>query len=120
MPPEVERELRAVARQEGRTSSQVLARLIDEGLRVRRFPGITFVDGPGGRRAHLAGTGFDVWEVIALYRAYGEDGARLLGDHHGLERRDLEIALAYAAAHRDEIDGVIAENERTGRMSAPA
>ncbi len=120
VPPEVARELRAVARQEGRTFSQVLARLLEEGLRMRRFPGIAFIDGPQGRRAHLAGTGFDVWEVVALYRAYGEDAARLFGDHPGLERRELEIALAYAAAYHDEIDTLIAENEQAAQMYSVA
>jgi len=105
------RALQEIARAEGRTISQVLARLVDEGVRMRRFPGIIFSDSLRGRRAHCAGTGFDVWEVIALYRAYGEDAARLLKDHPALERRELEVAVAYAAAYRDEIDQLIAENE---------
>ncbi|MBM3471502.1 MAG: hypothetical protein FJX73_12040 [Armatimonadetes bacterium] len=111
---ENERQLRALARQERRTVSQVLARLVEEGLRMRRHPGITFVDGPQGRRAHLAGTGFDVWEVVALHRAYEGDVARLLGDHSGLDRREIEIAVAYGEAHRDEIDGFLTENDQAG------
>jgi uncharacterized protein (DUF433 family) len=87
---------------------------------MRRLPGIVFIDGPQGRRAHLAGTGFDVWEVVALYKAYGGDAARLLSDHPGLERRELEIALAYAAAYRDEIDTLIAENEQAAQMYSDA
>jgi uncharacterized protein (DUF433 family) len=87
---------------------------------MRRFPGIVFIDGPQGRRAHLAGTGFDVWEAVALHRAYGGDVARLLDDHPGLERREMEIALAYAAAHRDEIDTLIAENEQAAQMHSVA
>jgi len=111
---ENERQLRALARQERRTVSQVLARLVEEGLRMRRHPGITFVDGPQGRRAHLAGTGFDVWEVVALHRAYEGDVARLLGDHPGLDRREIEIAVAYGEAHSDEIDGFLNENDQAG------
>lgn len=115
---EVTRELRAIARAEGRTVSQVLARFVDEGIRMRRFPGIVFIDGPGGRRAHLAGTGFDVWEIVALFRAYREDAARLLGDHPALERRDLGGAVAYARAYPEEIDQLIADNERHAQMLA--
>ncbi len=110
------RALQEIARAEGRTVSQVLARLVDEGVRMRRFPGIIFNDGLRGRRAHCAGTGFDVWEVIALYRAYGEDAARLLRDHPALERRELEVAVAYAAAYRDEINQLIAENEHQAEV----
>jgi uncharacterized protein (DUF433 family) len=115
---EITRELQAIARAEGRTVSQVLARLADQGIRMRRFPGIVFIEGPRGRRAHLAGTGFDVWEIVALYRAYGEDAPRLLSDHPALERRELELAIAYAQAYRDEIDQLIAENEQQIRMPA--
>jgi uncharacterized protein (DUF433 family) len=39
---------------------------------MRCCPGILFADGPTGRRARVAGTGLDVWEVIATYRSVGE------------------------------------------------
>jgi hypothetical protein len=38
-------------------------------------PLIRFADGPAGRRARLLGTGKDVWEVIAVVRDNGGDGA---------------------------------------------
>ncbi len=109
---DVMRELQAIARAESRTVSQVLARFVEEGIRMRRFPGIVFIDGPQGRRAHVAGTGFDVWEVVALYRAYGGDVDRLLQDHPILDRRELELAAAYAKAYPQEVDHLIVDNEQ--------
>lgn len=85
---------------------------------MRRFPGLVFIDGPRGRRAHLAGTGFDVWEVVALYRAYGGEADRLLRDHPALERRELEMAVAFARAYPEEIDEVIVDNERQTQQYA--
>lgn len=116
---EVHRELRGIARAEGRSVSEVLARLAEQGVRMRRFPGLVFIDGPGGPRAHLAGTGFDAWELVALFRAYGGDVARLLRDHPALERRELELALEYAKAYPEEIDQFIADNEAQARGLAP-
>ena len=42
-------------------------------MRMRSAPGVLFADGPAGRRAVIAGTGLDVWEVIAAWRAADED-----------------------------------------------
>ena len=36
---------------------------------MRRAPGIVFADGPAGRRAAVGGTGLDVWEIVATWRA---------------------------------------------------
>ena len=51
--------------------STLAVELIDEGLKMRRFPGIVVREGPTGRRAGLA-KGPDVWEVVRdLKRAHG-------------------------------------------------
>ena len=47
--------------------------LLQEAVRMRRVPGISFVDSITGRRPVLAGTGLDVWEVIATWKAAGRD-----------------------------------------------
>lgn len=120
IPADVQDELLAMARVEGRTISQMLARLVDEGIRMRRFPGIVFAYGPAGRRAHLAGTGLDVWEAVGLYRAYGQDASRLVGDHPILVPPALELSLAYARAYPDEIEQALADNARQAQTYAPA
>jgi uncharacterized protein (DUF433 family) len=40
---------------------------------MRTVPGILFADGPTGRRAVVAGTRLDVWEVIAAWQEGGQD-----------------------------------------------
>ncbi len=60
------------------TKAKRRTRTSDEEIRTRRVPGIVFVDGATGRRAALAGTGLDVWEVIATWQEGGKsyDGQR--------------------------------------------
>jgi hypothetical protein len=47
-------------------SAGVLA-ILDEAIRMTRAPGIVFVEGRGGRRAAIAHSGFEVWEIIATW-----------------------------------------------------
>jgi hypothetical protein len=100
----------AAARQ---TSVSALAeQLIEEGLRMRRHPLVTFRDGPAGRRASLAG-GPDVWELVG--GMVGGDvpveervarAVRLFG----VTAEQVSAALDYYAAYPDEIDLAIAAN----------
>src|SRR5215471_21043321 len=61
----------------GRDFSATANELLSEALKMRRCPGILFADGATGRRARIAGTGLDVWEVIATYRSLGNKLKRL-------------------------------------------
>jgi len=54
----------------GASVAGLAQRLIDEGLRMADHPGVTFKDGPSGRRATLA-YGPDVWEVKPGHPAAG-------------------------------------------------
>jgi len=78
---------------------------------MRRCPGIVFADGPSGRRARIAGTGLEVWEIIATYKSLGSDFERLRQAYHWLTETQLRAALGYYAAYRDEIDALVEENE---------
>ena len=42
-----------------------VTKLHSEAVKMRRAPGIVFADGPSGRRAVVAGSGLDVWEIMA-------------------------------------------------------
>ena len=87
---------------------------IDEGLRMRRFPGIVFRDGPTGRRAGLA-NGPDVWEVVRdLKMARGADRqpVDVVAEETGLAIRQVDLAADYYAAFPDEIDSRIATDAR--------
>ncbi len=74
-------------------------------------PLVRFADGPAGRRARLVGTSKDVWEVIAVVRDNGGDGAetaRYLEIPLGL----VQAAIAYYGAYTTEIDQFIELNEQ--------
>ena len=64
------------------------ADLLTEAEKMRRVPGIIFADGPTGRRARIAGTGLEVFEVIASYRGMGQDWERLKKAFHFLAAAD--------------------------------
>jgi hypothetical protein len=73
LPSWIQGELKRLAAGERRSLSAVVRDLLEEALRMRRCPGIVFVDGPTGRRPVLAGTGLEVWEVVKAYKDCGED-----------------------------------------------
>ena len=80
------------------------ADLLTEAEKMRRVPGIIFADGPTGRRARIAGTGLEVFEVIASYRGMGQDWERLKKAFHWLSDDQLRAALTYAETFLDEIN----------------
>ncbi len=95
-----------------RSRSDVIAELIRLGLDVLRYPGITFVEGPAGLRAHIAGSGLDVWEVVMVHRAHKGAEEATLKHLRQLSRRQLKSALAYFQDHRQEIDAILADHTR--------
>lgn len=84
--------------------STMVVELVSEGLRMRRAPGVVFVDGPVGRRPVIAGTGLDVWEVIAAWHEVGRDYRRLRAAYDWLTEPQLRAALSYYEAYPAEID----------------
>lgn len=94
------------------SSSALAEELIEEGLRVRRHPLITFRDGRSGRRAALVG-GPDVWEVVSGIVGgdvpVEERVPRAVGLFN-LSMEQVDAALGYYASYTDEIDAAIATN----------
>lgn len=90
-------------------------RLLEETEKQRRVPGIIFVDGAAGRRARIACTGIEVFEVIRTYRAIGEDRPQLSETYDWLSEKQLEAALAYYEAYPEEIDKWLRAGERLER-----
>ncbi|MBM3471506.1 MAG: DUF433 domain-containing protein [Armatimonadetes bacterium] len=108
---EVDAEVRDIARRDDRPLGRVINELLDRALRMRRFPGIVFVEGPGGVRAHLSGSGLDVWEIVALAHAYGSP-EKVREALPALSEADMRLALAYGGTYPDEIEDRIRRNER--------
>ena len=78
--------------------------LLADALKMRRVPGIVMVDGPTGRRAVVAGSGLDVWEIIATWQACERDEQQLAENYPWLTTPQLRAALAYYELYPDEID----------------
>lgn len=110
---ELRRQLGAQAAAEDTTVTELIERLVREGLASAAHPGIVFKPGPAGRRAALAG-GPDVWEVVSALRdAAGSEAKRVatVAAQLGVHERQVLIALEYAAAHRAEVEARVAAND---------
>jgi|SRR5579871_5459476 len=80
---------------------------LSEAERMRRVPGIIFVDGATGRRARVVGSGIEVFEVAWVYRARQRwDGTREWFDGI-LTDEQLAAARAYYETFPDEIDPIV-------------
>ncbi len=105
--------LRRRSARSGEPTSGLVARLVDEGMRMEDHPGIVFRDGPAGRRAGLAG-GPDVWEVIVVLRDFGASGPQAAvaktAQWLSLTGAQVRTAEGYYSAYPDEMDARIAEN----------
>ena len=104
LPPELLEEIRKEARRTSRSASQIIESTLEEGVRMRRCPGIIFAHGPAGRRAIVAGTGIDVWEVVRIFVACDENVDALRRALPQLSLPQLEAALFYYHSYPHEID----------------
>ena len=95
----------------GRDFSAVSIELLSEAVKMKRCPGIVFADGPSGRRARIAGTGIDVWEIIATYNSLHQDNDRLRNTYHWLSEPQLRAALSFYKLYSEEVDRQILRNE---------
>jgi uncharacterized protein (DUF433 family) len=82
--------------------------MLEEVARMRRVPGVFFSDGPAGRRATVAGTGLDVWEVIGAWKESEEQWSVLRENYDWLTDSQLQSALAYYKLYPEEIDARLA------------
>ncbi len=86
-------------------------RYVEEGLRTDEHPLIRFAEGPAGRRAHLVGTGKDVWEVIAVVKDNDGD-LRAAADYLEMPFGLVQAAVAYYGGYPNEVDQWIELNEQ--------
>lgn len=117
IPKEMVEGIQGIAQQSGKDFSTVTKELLEEAIKMHRCPGIVFNEGVSGRKARIAGTGIEVWEVIANYKSVGEDVACLRTTLHWLSELQLRAALGYYRAYSKEIDQLIAQNENWTRES---
>lgn len=109
---EIEREMDR--RQVGEWSTMVVE-LLREAIRARRAPGIVFVDGATGRRPVVAGSGLEVWEVVATWKEVGRNYDRLRAAYDWLVEPQLRAALSYYELYGEDVD---ARLEREARLTS--
>lgn len=105
------KEIEQIARESEREFSNIANELLEEAIRAYRCPGIIFTEGTTGRRARIAGTGIEVWEVIAAFKGLGKDISRLHKAYHWLTEQQLRAAMGYYRIYTEEIDHLISQNE---------
>jgi uncharacterized protein (DUF433 family) len=110
IPDEVAKTIQDEAESSGRDFSAVANELLAEAIKLKRCPGIIFADGPSGRRARIAGTGLDVWEVVSTYKSLNRDDARLREAYHWLSEPQLRSAQSYFRLYPEEIERQITRN----------
>lgn len=105
----VDRALTALFRRRGvKEWSAGAAALLDEAVRSSRVPGIVFVDGVTGRRAAVAFSGLEVWEIVATWKEAGERFDRLRAAIPELSDAQLQAALRYYELYPSEVDDRLA------------
>ncbi len=113
MPQDVLRPIEDECRRTGRDFSTVVNERLLESNKMRRIPGIVFVDSPsGGRVARIAGTSLEVFEIVQAYRSVENSWPRLKESFHWLSDAQLRAALAYAEAYPEEIEERIRRDEQ--------
>jgi len=111
LPEETLREIEKLATETGRDFSTITKDLLTEAIKMRRCPGIIFGEGVTGRRAKVAGTGIEVWEIISVFKSVGKDLKRVKKAYHWLSQEQLKAALGYYSVYPQEIDRLIERNE---------
>ena len=111
LPEETLREIEELSAETGQDFSTITKDLLTEAIKMRRCPGIIFGEGVSGRRAKVAGTGIEVWEIIAAYKSVGKDLKKLKKAYHWLSQEQVKAVLSYYSAYPEEIDRLIERNE---------
>lgn len=94
------------------TAPRTLAeQMVEEGVKMRRHPGIVFVErGTGRRDAVLAARPrLSVWQILEVVR--GSTSVAAAARDLSLDVPSIERALAYHKEHPDEIERQIAAND---------
>jgi len=109
--PTVKHAMLDLARRSKRDFSSIANEMLEEAVRMRHIPGIVFADGPAGRRARLAGTGLDVFEIVRAYKEVDENWTAFRRVYHWLTDVQLRTALAYWAAYPHGIEERLARED---------
>jgi uncharacterized protein (DUF433 family) len=103
----------------GVTQTALVERYVEEGLRMDDHPGIAFVDEAAGRRARVAGTGLDVWQIVETVLDNAGSTAEAAA-YLAVSEVVVHRAMRYYADHPEEIDRWIEGNARYAELEERA
>jgi len=118
IPEEMAAEIQNIAQRSGKDFSTITKELLEEAIKMNRCPGICFTEGVDGRRARIAGSGIEVWEIIQNFKSLEEDFSRLRTACHWLTEQQLRAAIAYYRSYPLEIEKLISLNESWSKDNA--
>lgn len=105
LPGELQEEIeREMDRRDVKEWSTMIVELLSEAIRMRQAPGIVFADGATGRRAVIAGSGLEVWELISAWKEMGRNYDRLRTAYEWLTEPQLRAALSYYELYGEEVE----------------
>jgi len=105
---ETRRDLEREAARRGTPKTTLAESLLREAVRMTSHPGITFREGPAGRRAGVIG-GPDVWEVVEVWKDSDRDAAATSAAI-SLPIGLVDAAVGYYVDQAAEIDAWIERN----------
>jgi uncharacterized protein (DUF433 family) len=105
IPDETGKAVEDLARETVQDVASLAAEMLTEAIKMRRVPGIVFVDegSSPARRACVPGTRIPVWEIAEYYEFVGRDREELHRGFDWLSGYQLDMALDYYAAFPDDI-----------------
>ena len=107
IPTDVRERLDRVAAHRSERAASLATRLIDEGLRMTEFPGITFKDSAASGRVPTLMRGPEVAVVIGVLsglEATGEARITETAEWLDIHPSEVRLAIAYYTAFADEVD----------------
>jgi uncharacterized protein (DUF433 family) len=122
LPQQLKREAEALARIQGVSLNQFIlwataekVGALSQQLDDPAFPQITYRRGASGAPTPvLRGTGLRVQTIVVAHEQWGMTAAEI-AEEYGLTQRQIEEALAFYAAHREEIDARLDHEARLAR-----
>jgi len=122
LPQQLKQEAEALARQQGVSLNQFIlwataekVGALSQQLDDPAFPQITYRRGASGAPTPvLRGTGLRVQTIVVAHEQWGMTAAEI-AEEYGLTQRQIEEALAFYAAHREEIDARLDREARLAR-----
>ncbi|MGH3446401.1 MAG: hypothetical protein ACRDQA_12870 [Nocardioidaceae bacterium] len=96
----------------GKPKSTVVVQAVSEWLRMQAHPRVVFVTAATGERRAALTVGPQVWTVAEAWMQHDPEDRdpEVVAEAVDVPVPDVEAALSYWAAYRDEIDGLIERN----------